>query len=275
MLLSDLRKKTKPDVPKRTPRCFGYPRTSTLEQVVSVQAQSDMIEARAKLIPDCEWMGNFPEQESAAKVRYTDRPVFRDLLARLCKGDILIIWRLDRLERSMFGMVEALSELCKREIRIIVLQHAGAELDLNSTAGKILCLFLAGMAEMENDQRRESTRNALQWRKNNGYAFSKIPAGFKHVALPLKPGQSKPLKLVVPIDTVILEEIVLRIDGGEKLYQIAKSFHERGLTYRGKPWAKFRKDGTMEILRIKEAYLHWRDHPLRAKPTTPGAASAS
>jgi DNA invertase Pin-like site-specific DNA recombinase len=233
-----------------------------------------MIEARAKLIPDAEWMGNFPEQESAAKVRYYDRPVFRDLLAKLQAGDILIVWRLDRLERSMFGMVEVLSELNKRDVRLIVLQHGGAELDLNSMAGKILVLFLAGMAEMENNQRRESTRNAMQWRKEHGYAFNQPTPGFKHVPLPLKPGQNKPLKVVVPIDTVILDEIVERIDRGEVLYAIAKDFNRRNLTFNGKPWAKKNLPSSYESNNIRRAYYLWRDHPLRAKPATPDASAS-
>jgi DNA invertase Pin-like site-specific DNA recombinase len=234
-----------------------------------------MIEARAKLISDAVWMGNFPEQKSAAKVRYYERPVFRDLLIKLQAGDILIVWRLDRLERSMFGMVEVLSELNKRDVRLIVLQHGGAELDLNSMTGKILALFLAGMAEMENNQRRESTRNAMQWRKEHGYACTRAPAGFENVPLPLKPGQNKPLKLIVPIDTAILDEIVQRVDRGEKLYSIARDFYDRELTYNGKPWVKRGpKHYSLELNNIRRAYYLWRDHPLRVKPATPGDASS-
>lgn len=258
------RKKKTADVSTRTPIARGYCRVSTNEQTQSLTTQSDMIEARVKLIPNCEWAGNFLETSSAARVRYRDRPVFRDLLAQLQPGDILIVWRLDRLERSMFGMVEALAELNKKEIRLIVLQHGGAELDLSSIAGKILCLFLAGMAEMENEQRRESTRNAMQWRKDNGYAYAKIPPGFKYVEQPMRPGQNKPLKLVVPIDVNILEEIVRRIDSGERVYRIALDFHARGLTYRGKSWAPKKRNGSIEPQALGFAYRVWKNNPLRA-----------
>lgn len=275
MILTNNGRSKKVAPPKPRPRCWGYARVSCDEQIQSITTQSDMIEARAKLIPDAEWMGNFPEQESAAKVRYHDRPVFRDLLAKLQPGDILIVWRLDRLERSMFGMVEVLSELNKRDVRLIVLQHGGAELDLNSMAGKILALFLAGMAEMENDQRRESIRNAMQWRKAHGYAYNHCPAGFKFEPLPLKPGQNKPLKLVVPINAEILDEIVERVDRGELLYNIVRDFYRRNLTFNGKPWVK--RNGkpsySLEANNIRRAYLLWRDHPLRVKKATPDDVS--
>jgi DNA invertase Pin-like site-specific DNA recombinase len=239
-----------------------------------------MIEARAKLIPGSVWMGNFPEQESAAKIRYHDRPVFRKLLAQLHAGDILIVWRLDRLERSMFGMVEVLGELNKRDIRLIVLQHAGAELDLNSTTGKILALFMAGMAEMENDQRRESTRNALQWRKDNGYVYNRVPFGWKKVPLKLRVGQNKPLKIAVPGDIATFEEIIARIDSGERVYSIAQDFFRRGMKWNGKPWAPRLKHGPLECNHIKAAYKTWKNSPLRVKramqadASSPSASSA-
>jgi DNA invertase Pin-like site-specific DNA recombinase len=258
------RKKKHAEISNRVPRTFLYARVSTQEQSVSLESQESMLLERAKLIPNAEIVGVYKESESAAKIRWRDRPVFRDLLSQLLPGDILIVWRLDRLERSMFGMVEALAELNKREIRLIVLQHGGAELDLNSMSGKILALFLAGMAEMENNQRRESTRNGLMWRKDNGYAYSRCPPGFKYVTQPLRPGQNKPLKLVVPIDVDTLEEIVHRVDAGESPIIIARSLTARGLSYRGRPWAKIRTNGTVEANSVKYAYRAWKNNPLRA-----------
>jgi len=267
------RKKKTVDESTRTPISRGYCRVSTNEQTQSLTTQADMIEARVKLIPDCEWAGNFLETSSAASVRFRDRPVFRDLLSQLLPGDILVVWRLDRLERSMFGMVEALAELNKREIRLIVLQHGGAELDLNSLSGKILCLFLAGMAEMENNQRRESTRNGMQWRKANGFAYSRCPPGFKYVAQPLKPGQNKPLKVVIPVERETLEEIVQRVDAGESVSRIARDLTARGLKYRGRPWAKVRQNGSVEPCAVKYAYRAWKNNPLRPKIATQASSS--
>jgi DNA invertase Pin-like site-specific DNA recombinase len=267
------RKKKHAEVSGRVPRIHLYARVSTQEQVVSLESQESMLLERAKLIPNAEIAGVYKESESAARIRWRDRPVFRDLLSRLEPGDILIVWRLDRLERSMFGMVEALSELNKREIRLIVLQHGGAELDLSSMAGKILCLFLAGMAEMENNQRRESTLNGLMWRKSNGYAYSKCPPGFKYVAQPLKPGQNKPLKVVVPVEIEALEEIVQRVDAGESVSRIARDLSARGITYRGRPWAKVRPDGSIEPCAVKYAYRAWKNNPLRATRATQASSS--
>jgi DNA invertase Pin-like site-specific DNA recombinase len=269
----------------RRPIVYGYPRVSTDEQTQSIDVQLDLIKKRAALITDTDWGGAEPEQESASKIRYYDRPVFSRLLNKLKPGDTLIVSRLDRLERGMFAMVEVLNVLVQRQVHVIALQFLGGnELDLNSVTGKILAMFLAGLAEMENAQRTETFMAAKRWRKERGLQHNRLPFGFRAIPLPMKPGQKKPLKMVVPTNLAVVEEIITRIDNGEPVSEIARDFSRRGIQWHSKQWAPYypycRLYGTRRILC---AYRFWKYSPLRGakepatladeKATEPGASS--
>jgi DNA invertase Pin-like site-specific DNA recombinase len=90
-------------------------------------------------------------------------------------ADHLIVWRLDRLERSPFGMVHALEFLVNRGVNVHILEHGGMQIDLDKPMGRLLVMILAGFAGFFADQLGEAIRTAKAWRKEHGLAYHSHP----------------------------------------------------------------------------------------------------
>ena len=83
---------------------IGYARVSTRDQNLDLQL-SALKKAGCKKI--------YQETISGAKA---ERPVLIDLLNNLRKGDVLVIWKLDRLGRSLRNLIEIVSQLMEKKI---------------------------------------------------------------------------------------------------------------------------------------------------------------
>lgn len=125
----------------------GYARVSTKDQ--SFDLQIDALK-KAK----CEQV--FKEIASGAK---TARPVLNDLLSRLRSGDVLIIWKLDRLGRSLKHLVTLTNELMERQIGLISLNDP---IDTTTAQGRLVFNIFASLAEFERDLIRERTQAGLK-----------------------------------------------------------------------------------------------------------------
>ena len=88
---------------------IGYARVSTKDQSLDLQVD-------ALRDAGCEQV--FQEVASGAK---TARPALDDLLSRLRAGDVLVIWKLDRLGRSLKHLVTLTAELMEREVGLVSL----------------------------------------------------------------------------------------------------------------------------------------------------------
>lgn len=125
----------------------GYARVSTKDP--SLDLQIDALK-KAK----CDRI--FKEIVSGAK---TARPVLDDLLSRLRPGDILVIWKLDRLGRSLKHLVTLTNELMERRIDLVSLNDP---IDTTTAQGKLVFNIFASLAEFERDLIRERTQTGLQ-----------------------------------------------------------------------------------------------------------------
>ena len=92
---------------QRKPKIFGYARVSTKKQ--SLKMQVDALKNFG-----CEQIEQ--EQISALSVR----PVFKLLLNSLQKGDTLVVWKLDRMGRSMLDLIKLVSEMDAKGVYIII-----------------------------------------------------------------------------------------------------------------------------------------------------------
>lgn len=97
----------------------------------------------------------FREVASGAK---TARPVLDDLLKRLRQGDVLVIWKLDRLARSLTHIVTLTNELMERKIGLISLNDP---IDTTTPQGRLMCNIFASLAEFERDLICERTQAGL------------------------------------------------------------------------------------------------------------------
>ncbi len=90
-----------------------------------------------------------------------ERPGLDSALAYLREGDILVVWKLDRLGRSMAHLVNTVQELSGRGIGLKVLTGQGAAIDTTTAPGKLVFGIFAALAEFERDLIRERTKAGL------------------------------------------------------------------------------------------------------------------
>ena len=113
---------------------IGYARVSTVDQNLALQRDT-LTEAGCQRI--------FTEQMSGA---VTDRPALYDALEFARSGDTLIVWKLDRLARSMRQLIETV-ELLKE--RGIALESLTEKIETYSAQGKLVFGIFASLAEFE------------------------------------------------------------------------------------------------------------------------------
>jgi DNA invertase Pin-like site-specific DNA recombinase len=124
---------------------LGYARVSTTDQ--QPQLQVDALTAAG-----CYRVFT----ETASGVR-TDRPTLEQLLDQLRPGDTLVVWKLDRLGRSLRQLVDTVTGLADRGIGFRSLQA----IDTTTPGGKLVFHVFAALAEFERDLIRERTAAGL------------------------------------------------------------------------------------------------------------------
>lgn len=124
---------------------FGYARVSTQEQELHLQLDALRAYGCAQVVE---------EKASAAK----ERPALRGLLEQLRAGDTLVVWKLDRLGRSLKNLVELVTGFQEKQIQFVSLQD---HLDTTTAQGRLMFNLFASLAEFERDLTRERTNAGL------------------------------------------------------------------------------------------------------------------
>lgn len=120
---------------------FGYARCSTADQ--NTDMQLDALKAAG-----CDRI--FEEHESGMR---EDRPELLRMLDMARPGDTIVVWKLDRLARSLKQIVSLVADLGERGIQLKTL--TGIQIDTSTAAGKLVFMIFASLAEFERDQIRE------------------------------------------------------------------------------------------------------------------------
>lgn len=132
---------------------LGYMRVSTADGRQSTDLQRDALVAAgvdpARLYQD------------RASGGRDDRPGLSACLQALRPGDTLVVWKLDRLGRSLAHLVATLQDLGARGVGLRVLAGEGAALDTTTAAGRLVFGVFAALAEFEREMIRERTRAGL------------------------------------------------------------------------------------------------------------------
>jgi len=132
---------------------IGYMRVSTNDQ--STDLQEDALKKDG-----CNQI--FSDTASGAK---TDRPGLEEALSFLRKGDTLVVWKLDRLGRSLKHLIEVVILLNEREIYFKSLQES---IDTSTSGGKLIFHVFGALAEFERDIIRERTKAGLDSARARG-----------------------------------------------------------------------------------------------------------
>ncbi|TQI75339.1 DNA invertase Pin-like site-specific DNA recombinase [Bosea sp. AK1] len=143
-------------------RRIGYARVSTYEQNLDLQLAALQAAGCSEVFTD--------HGVSGASF---DRPGLADLLTALEPSDMLVVWRLDRLGRSLVELVRLISELGARQVEFHSLSEA---IDTSSPGGRLLFHLLAAMAEFERSLISERTRAGMAAAQARGKHVGRQPA---------------------------------------------------------------------------------------------------
>jgi DNA invertase Pin-like site-specific DNA recombinase len=110
------------------------------------------------------------EKQSGAK---KDRTELQQCLKSLREDDILIVWKLDRLGRSLQHLIEVVSDLEERKIGF---QSLTENIDTTSPTGKLIFHIFGSLAEFERGLIRERVKAGLEAAKKRGKKFGRPDA---------------------------------------------------------------------------------------------------
>jgi DNA invertase Pin-like site-specific DNA recombinase len=126
---------------------IGYARVSTQDQNLDLQ-----FEALTKT--GCQKV--FDDKVSGSR---TAKPGLEKALEMLREGDTLVVWKLDRLGRSVKNLIDLVSDLQKRNIQF---KSPTDSIDTGTTSGRFFFHVMASLAEMERELTIERTRTGLE-----------------------------------------------------------------------------------------------------------------
>lgn len=125
---------------------IGYARVSTHEQNLSLQNDALKQAGCGKI---------FQDRVSGAKA---ERPGLEEAKAYVREGDTLVVWRLDRLGRSLKHLIETITAL---EERGVAFQSIQESIDTTTSGGRLVFHIFGALAEFERNLIRERTRAGL------------------------------------------------------------------------------------------------------------------
>ena len=139
----------------------AYLRVSTIGQNEEGQRREIAKWLHAQDITNVRW---YVDKETGD---HLERPAFVQLQQDLFNGsvDAVIVWKLDRLSRSIVDGVNTLARWCEQGIRVVSVTQ---QLDFNGALGKMLAAIFFGVAEMEQETRRERQRVGIEAAKERG-----------------------------------------------------------------------------------------------------------
>lgn len=153
---------------------IGYARVSTQDQEAAAQVA-------ALKASGCELLF----QEKASGGRW-DRPELHRLLGQLRKGDVVVVWKLDRLSRSLKDVLVLMEKIVQAGAEFRSLTEA---IDTHSPGGRMMMQLIGTFAEFERAMLRERTRHGLDEARKQGRVGGRRPK--------LKTCQQKEIVLLV------------------------------------------------------------------------------
>lgn len=144
---------------------IGYMRVSTSDQNLDLQRDALIKVGVAE-------RDIYADKASGKK---DERPGLEACLRALREGDILIVWKLDRLGRSLQHLVSTVQGLATRGVGFRVLTGHGADIDTTTAAGKLVFGIFAALAEFERELISERTRAGLAAAKARGRKGGRRP----------------------------------------------------------------------------------------------------
>ncbi len=147
---------------------IGYARVSKADGSQSLDLQRDALVAAG-----VEERRIYTDHASGKK---DERPGLDVCLKALREGDVLVIWKLDRLGRSLHHLVKTVTGLSDAGVGLKVLTGQGAQIDTTTAAGRLSFGIFAALAEFESELIRERTMAGLRAARARGRKGGRKPA---------------------------------------------------------------------------------------------------
>lgn len=141
---------------------IGYARVSRQDQDLALQLD-------ALIAAGCDKKHIYQDKQSGAKA---ERPGLASALSHLRAGDTLIVWKLDRLGRSVKHLIEFVAELERDGVNLRSLTDG---IDTSTPAGRFFFHVMASLAQMERELIIERTRAGLVAAKKRGRTGGRKP----------------------------------------------------------------------------------------------------
>lgn len=160
---------------------IGYARVSKSDGSQSLDLQKDALITAG--------VGEDQIYSDKASGKRDERPGLDACLKALRDGDVLVIWKLDRMGRSLNHLVKTTTLLSERGVGLKVLTGQGAQIDTTTAAGRLSFGIFAALAEFESELIRERTMAGLQAARARGrkggrkFALSKAQVRMAQAAM--------------------------------------------------------------------------------------------
>ncbi len=168
---------------------IGYARVSTQDQTPELQ-----LDALSGI--GCEKI--FTEKASGTQ---RDRPQLKAALEYVRSGDTLVVWKLDRLARSLKQLIETIEQLNERDIDFRSLTEA---IDTATPGGRLIFHIFAALAEFERSLIQERTQAGLAAARARGKKGGRPPA--------LSPDDLLVAKALLRDQAISVEDVAKRLN---------------------------------------------------------------
>jgi DNA invertase Pin-like site-specific DNA recombinase len=155
---------------------YGYTRTSTKDK------QDDALQRRALIDTGVDPTQIFSDQVSGSKEAKT-RSGWTNLEGRLRAGDELVVWRIDRIGRSMIDVVTTVKDLLDRGVEVRSISDG---IDPSTREGRLMLNLMATFAEYERELIQERVQAGVDAAKARGVKFGRPTPDAERVALNLR-----------------------------------------------------------------------------------------
>tara|TARA_R110002051_G_scaffold315989_1_gene395079 strand:+ start:9350 stop:9928 length:579 start_codon:yes stop_codon:yes gene_type:complete len=142
---------------------IGYARVSTEEQNLDLQIEALTEAGCDRIITD--------QAQSGAKAAET-RPGFSEAMDQLGQNDLLVVWKLDRVGRSIADLIHLLKLFGERGIEFRSLTDG---IDTTTAGGRLVFHIMGALAEFERDLIQERTKAGLRAAKKRGKRLGRPP----------------------------------------------------------------------------------------------------
>ena len=140
---------------------IGYARVSTPDQKLDLQIEALNKAGCSKI---------FTDVASGAK---SERPGLDEALKYLREGDTLVVWKLDRLGRSLSHLLKIIESLSEKNIQFKSITDSA--IDTSTSSGKLMLTIIAALSEFERNLIRERTKEGLAVAKSRGRKGGRRP----------------------------------------------------------------------------------------------------